>query len=51
MRSMGKKFDIPTPICDSLINIASSLLKRKFWKEGRTLKKNRHGKYDKTGNY
>ncbi|MCK4792148.1 MAG: hypothetical protein KAV87_50935 [Desulfobacteraceae bacterium] len=26
-----------TPICDSLINIASSLLGKDFWKAGRTL--------------
>lgn len=37
MNSIGKKFGIPTPICDSLINIASSLLGKDFWKEGRTL--------------
>ena len=49
MSSIGKKFDIPTPICDSLINIASSLLKRKFWKEGRTLKKLGMGNMTKQG--
>ncbi len=39
MSSIGKRFGIETPICDSLINIASALLKRNFWKEGRTLEK------------
>lgn len=37
MSSFGKKFDIPTPVCDSLITIASSLLNTNFWLEGRTL--------------
>jgi opine dehydrogenase len=39
LSSLGKKCGIPTPISDSLINIASSLLKKDFWKEGRTLEK------------
>lgn len=39
LSSLGKKCGIPTPISDSLISIASSLLKKDFWKEGRTLEK------------
>jgi opine dehydrogenase len=39
LSSLGKKCFIPTPISDSLITIASSLLKKDFWKEGRTLEK------------
>lgn len=39
MSSLGKKFGIETPICDSLINIAGSLLRRDFWAEGRTLQR------------
>ena len=37
MSSIGRKFGIPTPICDSLINISGSLLGKDFWKAGRTL--------------
>lgn len=39
MSSIGKKFNIPTPICDSLINISGSLLQKDFWSEGRNLEK------------
>jgi opine dehydrogenase len=39
MSSIAKHFSIPTPICNSLINIACALLKRNFWTEGRTLEK------------
>ncbi len=38
MHSLGEKFNVATPVCDSLINIASALLERDFWTEGRTLK-------------
>ncbi len=37
MNSLGEKFGVETPICDSLINIASILLKKDFRKEARTL--------------
>ncbi len=39
MNSLGRKFGVVTPICDSLINIASILLRKDFRKEGRTLEK------------
>ena len=37
MSSLGKKCGVATPVCDSLIHIASSLVNRDFWKQGRTL--------------
>jgi opine dehydrogenase len=39
MSSMGDKLGIATPVCDSIINIASAMLKRDFWEEGRTLER------------
>ncbi len=37
MSSLGKKCGVATPVCDSLVNIAGALLKKDFWREGRTL--------------
>jgi len=37
MKSLGQKLDVKTPVCDSLINIASSLLKKNFLEQGRTI--------------
>jgi len=37
LSSFAKKFGIPTPISDSLINIASGLVSTNFWQIGRTL--------------
>lgn len=37
MESLGKQLGIPTPVCTSLINIASVALNVDFRKEGRTL--------------
>ena len=39
MNSIGRKFNVKTPICNSLINIANSLLQSNFYKEGRTLER------------
>jgi opine dehydrogenase len=35
--SLGQEFDLRTPLCDAFIEIANSMLKRDFRKEGRTL--------------
>jgi opine dehydrogenase len=38
LHSLGARVGVPTPICDSLVNIASGLLPgRDFWKEARTI--------------
>ena len=37
LESLGQSLGIPTPICSSLINIASSCLKRDFRREGRNI--------------
>ncbi len=37
MGSLGRKFGVKTPVCDSLVEIASALLKKDFRKESRTL--------------
>ncbi|MEN6406737.1 MAG: NAD/NADP octopine/nopaline dehydrogenase family protein [Thermoguttaceae bacterium] len=39
MSSLGEKCGIATPVTDSLVNIAGSLLKKDFWREGRTLER------------
>lgn len=39
MSSLGKRCGVNTPICDSLIHIACSLLKKDFWREGRTVER------------
>lgn len=39
MSSLGKRFGVNTPICDSLIHLACSLLKKDFWREGRTVER------------
>lgn len=39
LESLGKYFNIQTPTCTSLIDIASAALKREFRKEGRTIEK------------
>ena len=39
LESLGKVFSVDTPVCTSLINIASSALHREFRKEGRTIEK------------
>lgn len=38
MSSIGKKTKIPTPVCDALITIASSMHRTNYFKTGRTLK-------------
>ena len=35
--SLGDEFNIPTPLCDAFIEIANSMMKTDFRKEGRTL--------------
>lgn len=37
MSSIGKKAKIPTPVCDALIAIASSMHQKDYYAEGRTL--------------
>lgn len=37
LESLGMKLNIPTPVCSSLINIASACLKRDFRSEGRNI--------------
>ena len=37
MSSIGKKANIPTPVCDSLISIASAMHQKDYYAEGRTL--------------
>lgn len=37
LESLGKKMNVPTPICTSLINIANACLNRDFRSEGRNL--------------
>lgn len=39
LHSLAKKAEIPTPICDSLINIASSINQENYWEQARTLEK------------
>lgn len=39
LSSLGEKAGVQTRVCDSLIHIASSLVRRDFWKQGRTLEK------------
>jgi len=36
--SFGKMLGIPTPTIDSIVQIASVMMRRDFWKEGRTVK-------------
>ncbi len=38
LSSLGKKFMIETPICDALVTMASALVQKDFFKEGRSLK-------------
>lgn len=45
MSSIGKKANIPTPVCDALIAIASSMHKKDYYAEGRTLEKLGIGHY------
>jgi len=37
LSSLGRKSGIATPVCDSLVNIASALRQRDYWGQGRTL--------------
>jgi len=37
LSSIGEKAKIPTPVCDALITIASSMHQKDYFKEGRTL--------------
>lgn len=37
LSSIGKKANIPTPVCDALITLASSMHQKDYFKEGRTL--------------
>lgn len=37
LSSLGKMAKIPTPICDSMVNVTGALRKRNYWAEGRTL--------------
>ena len=37
MSSIGRKANIPTPVCDALIAIASSMHQKDYCAEGRTL--------------
>ncbi len=37
LSSIGKKAKIPTPVCDALITIASSMHQKDYFKDGRTL--------------
>ncbi|MGH0632174.1 NAD/NADP octopine/nopaline dehydrogenase family protein [Bacillus pacificus] len=39
LESLGEYFNVPTPICSSLINIASGALKRDFRANGRSIKR------------
>lgn len=37
--SVGKKFEVGTPMIDSIINLASCLTQTDYWKEGRTVER------------
>ena len=39
LESLAKKFNISTPICSALIDIAGAALKKDFRREGRTLER------------
>jgi len=39
LHSLGRKAGVNTPICDSLINIASSINQTNYWEQARTLEK------------
>ncbi len=45
MSSIGKKAEIPTPVCDALIAIASSMHQKDYYAEGRTLDQLGIGRY------
>jgi opine dehydrogenase len=39
MSSLGEKCGVQTATCDSLVNIAGALLRKDFWREGRSLQR------------
>ena len=45
MSSIGKKAEIPTPVCDALIAIASSMHQKDYYANGRTLDRLGIGQY------
>jgi len=38
LHSIGREVGVSTPVCDSLISMAGSLVKRDFWREARDIK-------------